>query len=306
MTTFTKDINLSGSAKLEECRALGSNVTEVVFAPGAPLKTIHLPASVISLELTQATELTRILTSVPVVGDWDENNWTFTYRDPSTYSGLYIENVTDVVHPGEGHALSRLNINGSGLQYSLYTLLDNLVTIKENALNNKTLAINLKQIDWTPYQQVPYGEPQGAGPYYRLNDHSMYDPYEDNDSTLWDELTLNGRIYTRDNTRDTSIITSLDLLDKFIADYTNTTNGLNQFRNTSGSTNKTYPTLAGEMFIENTDSTAINEFELTDIYGTIWPDLIIRAAYVNKAYIAKYVQVLDSGKEEDVDLIRYQ
>lgn len=306
MTTFNKDINLSGSAKLEECRALGSNVTEVVFAPGAPLKTIHLPSTVISLELTQATELTKILTNKPVVGDWDENNWTFTYRNADTYAGLYLENITDVVHAGEGHALSRLNINGSGLQYNLYTIVNNLVTIKTGALNNKTLAINLKQIDWTPYEQVPYGEAQGAGPYYRLNDHSMYDEYNENNEDLWDELTLNGRIYTKDITRDTSIITSLELLDTFIADYENTTNGLNQFINTSGSTNKTYPTLAGEMFVENTIDTAIDEFQLTDKYGQIWPDLTIRAAYVNEAYIARYVQVLDNGKEDQVDIIRYQ
>jgi len=306
MTTFTKDINLSGSGKLEECRALGSNVTEVVFAPGAPLKIIHLPATVISLELTQATELTKILTSKPVVGDWDEQNWEYTYRDPATYTGLYIENVTDNVRAGEGHALSRLNIDGSGLQYNLYTLLNNLVTIKSGALNNKRLQINLKQIDWTPYQQVPYGEAQGVGPYYRLNDHSMFEAYNGNDADEWDELTLNGRIYTKDTTRDTSIITSLDLLDTFIADYENTTNGLNQFINTAGSVNKTYPTLAGEMFVENTSETAIDEFELTDKYGTIWPDLTIRAAYVNEAYIAKFVQILDSGKEDEIDIIRYQ
>lgn len=306
MSTFTKDINLSGSAKLEECRALGSKVSEVVFAPGAPLKIVHLPETVTSLELTQATELTKILTSKPVVGDWDAENWEFTYRDPATYTGLYIENVTDNVAAGQGHALNRLNVDGSGLQYNLYTLLNNLVTIKEGALNNNELKINLKQIDWTPYQQVPYGEAQGSGPYYRLNDHSMYDLYEENDATLWNELTLNGRIYTKDLTRDTSIITSLDLLDKFIADYQNTTTGINHFINTSGSVNKTYPTLAGQMFVENTAATAIDEFELTDKYGTIWPDLTIRAAYVNEAYLARFVQILDSGKEDEVDVIRYQ
>jgi len=306
MTTFTKDINLSGSAKLEECRALGSKVSEVVFAPGAPLKIIHLPNTVISLELTQATELTKILTSKPVVGTWNEDTWEFTYNDPSTYTGLYLEDITDNVIAGNGHKLNRLNIDGSGLNYNLYTILDNLVTIKTGALADNKLQISLKQIDWTPYKQVPYGEAQGTGPYYRLNDHSMYDEYTSTDADLWNELTLNGRIYTKDETRPISTITSLALLDKFIDDYRNTTNGINQFTNTAGSVNKTYPTLAGEMFVNNTADTAIDEFQLTDTYGTIWPDLIIRAAYVNEAYLAKYVQVLDSGKEDEVDVIRYE
>lgn len=305
--SYNKELNLSGSPKLEEFRGLGSRVSEVVFAAGAPLRIVHLPNTVSALELTQALELKNILTSAPVVGTWDAANWQYTYNDPETYTGLYIEDVTDNVASGVGHVLSRLIVNGSGLEYNLYTILNNLVKIKTGALSNNTLKINLKQIDWTPYQEVSYGETQGEGPYYELTDHSTYIPYTGSDSATWESLTLNGRLFTKDTDRDTSIITSLDLLDTFIADYDNTRDGyLNQFTNTSASTNKTYPTLAGNMYIDNTAETAIDEFELTDTYGTIWPDLVIRAAYVNEAYIAKFIQVLDSGKEDEIDLIRYQ
>ena len=307
LQTYNKELNLSGSAKLEEFRGLGSSVTEVVFATGAPLKIVHLPKTVISLELTQALDLTKILTAKPIVGDWDEANWTFTYRNPSTYAGLYIEDVTDNVQAHAGHALSRLIVDGSGLQYDLYKILDNLVTIKSGAASNQNLAINLKQIDWTPYQQVVYGEAQGAGPYYRLTDHSTYEPYNGTNSADWDNLTLNGRLYTKDTTRAESTITSLDLLDVFINDYANTREGyINQFTNTSSDTTKTYPTLAGNMFIKNTPETAIDEYQLTETYGAIWPDLVIRAEYINEAYLARYVQVLDSGKEQEIDVIRYR
>jgi len=66
------------------------------------------------------------------------------------------------------------------------------------------------------------------------------------------------------------------------------------------------PIISGEVFINNTTGDLINEAELTSIYklDKHYPNLRITAARVNEANITKYINVLDSGKEEVVDIIR--
>jgi len=44
---------------------------------------------------------------------------------------------------------------------------------------------------------------------------------------------------------------------------------------------------------------------LSTIYKTAWPNLKITVANVNPAYIAKFVQRLDSGKDQEKDVKRY-
>ena len=92
---------------------------------------------------------------------------------------------------------------------------------------------------------------------------------------------------------------------KQISQETHTT-VINQFTNNivSMSAEPTYPTLSGEMFISNASGTAVDEAELTSVYAEIWPNLKIRAAKVNKAYISKFVQRLDSGKDTELDIHR--
>jgi len=43
LESFSKELNLTGSSKLQEFRALGSIIERINFAPGAPLHTVHLP-----------------------------------------------------------------------------------------------------------------------------------------------------------------------------------------------------------------------------------------------------------------------
>ena len=89
VTQLQEALDLSGSEKLRECRALGTQIQYVSFAEGAPLDCIHLPRSVTRIDLIEATDLTRILTTKPVV--WEQNR--------ETYTGLYIEDFTD--NPGD-------------------------------------------------------------------------------------------------------------------------------------------------------------------------------------------------------------
>lgn len=68
ISSLATGINLSGSAKLEEFRGLDTPLTEVVFAAGAPLHTIHLPNTITSFAITEASDLTDLITSRPSVG----------------------------------------------------------------------------------------------------------------------------------------------------------------------------------------------------------------------------------------------
>lgn len=313
ISSLTGGLNFSGSSKLNEFRALGTGLTEIVFAAGAPLRIVHLPKTIGNFEIQRASDLTKLLTSKPVVGTYE--NGVFTYNDPSTYEGLYIEGVTDLdlnAIPRDnggnpiGHAITRLNIIGGNLKYNSYILLRNLIALKDGAAAANQLGVNLEDVEWTPYTAVEYGEPQGAGPYYKLTEHGTYELYTGVLQDEWQSLTLNQKVFTKDESLNTSIITSLDLLDTFRREYDNTPAGnINNFTNLAGLVQKTYPYISGEMYIDNTPETAVNESDLTDIYGVIWPDLIIRAHYINEAYLAKYVQVLDNGKENEIDIIRY-
>ena len=125
---------------------------------------------------------------------------------------------------------------------------------------------------------------------------------------MWYEDTLNGKVYTYDSSMDESTIEDMGLFELFYEDKENTpVNEINQFTNNIESmlNQQTYPTISGEVYISNANGTAIKESDLTDKYGVAFPNLKIRVANVDPAYIAKFVQVLQSGKEEEIDIIRY-
>jgi len=206
MTTFDKTLDMRGSGKLKEFRALRTKLPNVYFAKGAPLHTVHLPSTITTLELIENTELTNIITDKNVVNNicYLDSNGVAQYANPSTYRGLYIEGVTDYTssNANAGHALSSLVIEGGGLKYGSYALLSNLVSLKKSATENKSLRISLKDVVWTPYTQIeqgtPYTEPITGHSYWKLNDHSMYDAYT-YDANTWDSDVLNGLIYDYDS-----------------------------------------------------------------------------------------------------------
>ena len=82
---------------------------------------------------------------------------------------------------------------------------------------------------------------------------------------------------------------------------------LNQYRNISKDTVKSYPTITGEIYIDNSseDEPVIVEDELTTKYGVAWPNLKITAARVQESFLGKYIVLEDSGKESEYDVIRY-
>jgi len=282
VTSLAEYIDVSGSDKLREFRALGTQITYALFAEGAPLDTIHLPASVTRIDLTEARNLTRILTSKPVV--FEQN------RD--TYTGLYIEGVTDLTSAVSSTALGRINIVGGALGYDSYKLLTNAIEIKERENSEGTrLRINLENVEWSPYIAVEPNSPYNSNEtYYRLTDHNTFVPYEFLNGTEWQNLTLNEKIFTYNNNSDQDIIDSTELLEKFITDYeqgTVSTSKRNHYTNLNSTLG--YPVLTGSIYISNANGTPIEESDITERYNKIWDKLKIYAANVNEAYIAKFV-----------------
>ena len=307
MQTFDKTIDIQGSEKMQEFRALNTIIPSVYFADGAPLHTVHLPGTITTLKLVENKDLTRILVSKPVVATLE--NGEAVYADPASYRGLYLENVTDYSNDkaNSGHPMTSLVIEGGGLGYGSYTILNNLVKLKDSAANNNTLNISIKDASWTPYELVESGEPLDSSiTYYKLTDHSSFEEYIYTTQETWASDTLNNLIYTYNNAKDESVITDLSLLDKFIEKYliAKSAGEESQFSNTSGLNIATVPTITGEIYVSNTSNTKVIEDNLTSIYKVYFPNLTIRAKYIQESNITKYVQRLDSGKDEVIETLR--
>jgi hypothetical protein len=220
MQTFDKTIDVQGSEKMQEFRALNTIVPSVYFADGAPLHTVHLPATITTLKLVENKDLTRILVTKPIVATME--NGEANYSDPTTYRGLYLEGITDYIdaNANTGHAMNTIVIEGGGLGYNSYTILDNLVKLKDEATSNNLLNISIKDVSWTPYELVESGETYNmAITYYKLTDHSSFEQYTYTTSEAWATDTLNNLIYTYNANKDENVITNLALLDKFITKY---------------------------------------------------------------------------------------
>ena len=310
LSDFGRAVDLSSSAKLQEFKALDSTLTTVQFAPGAPLHTILLPKSTTLLTLIGHQELTNILTSTPQPIIKNVETGEYEQQPASSYRGLYIEDVTDYISAkaGQGHNLGTIQIDGGKLEYGSYKILDNLVKLKTNAESNKDLSIFYYNVHWSPYNLVEKGTSHNEQEtYYELNDHGKYQIYAYTTEDAWTNALVNETIYTLDSEAEQNTITNLNLLDSFITDYTNAINNsrINQFHG-NVATYATMPIITGDLYVNNSDSAeaSINETDLTTKWKRYYPNLNISAAKVNESYVTKYVNLLASGKEELVDIIR--
>ena len=66
LSSLTNNIDLSGSSKLKEFRALGTRIQAATFASGVQLNTLHLPNTITALNLIEPTSLTEIIDSAPI------------------------------------------------------------------------------------------------------------------------------------------------------------------------------------------------------------------------------------------------
>ena len=309
MTKFDKTIDMQGSGKLQEFRALNTKLPSVYFASGAPLHTVHLPSTINSLELIENTDLTNIIRSRPIVCTLE--NGTAVYADPDDYKGLYLEGITDYTssNANAGCVLSDLVIEGGSLGTDSYSLLMNLINLKRNATANNSLRLSLKDVVWTPYTLVEYGSEYNsvnAALYYELTDHSTYKPYTYVDSETWLADTLNGIVYIfNSQAYGGHPILSLGFLNTLI--------GLHDNGTFTGLAANSMPTITGELFVKNPSNNKVYEDAPANqsdnnanlnYYKRYFPNLTIRAAYVLESNITKFVRKLDSGKIETIDLLK--
>ena len=320
------------SEKLQEFRALGSIIERTNFAPGAPLHTVHLPATMTTISLVQHQELTDILTTQPKVCKWVNkatqeevefnliNDWStveLVTADPADYRGLYLEGVTDYtsLSEGLGHNITTLKIDSGGLGYNSYIILKNLYDLKNNLKPNATksdkLSIGLTDVMWTPYEVVEKGTPYDSNEtFYLLNDHSTYEPYVYESDLMWNDQLNRGIIYTYNTNyvnNEENTITNLDLLDAFIDQYeaAKTAGTESQFSNLVNTTEATIPTITGYLYVNNDNEHKINETDLTDVYAKYFPYLSISAKYIKESNVTKYVRIYEeTGVVEVHEIIR--
>ena len=327
LTALNQTQDVSGSEKLREFRSLNTAIPYVTFAEGAPLDTIHLSKTTSQLKLAYAKNLTKILTSKPkaawVVDEndqevetnnntsWvlDENN-SLVYADPEDLKGLYIEGITDYDSESEtlvNDKFTMLDLRDVALGYDSYRLLQNVVTITERKMATDSgafMAINLEDVEWSPYKLIESDTTYtNAIQFYQLTDHNTFETYHHTSDVIWEDLKLNDKLFILDESvpaADMNLITDLSLLTIFNEDY-NTASGLanNNFRDTTGSEGKTRPNITGVMYINN--STAIQEVDLYNNYQKVYPNLTIYARLVTPAFLIKYINKLDNGREELVE-----
>lgn len=295
--TLTSPQDLTSCEKLKTFRALGTNIGGVTLADGVPIETLYLPDSITYFNLKEPVSLNNILKTVPVKDDKGEFP-----------KGLYIKNVTDNTNilSTSTTNINSINIQGGNMGYLSYDLLETLINIKEKMQNNaelsakfnKELRINMEKVQWSPYRLVGDGEEPIEGASYALKtEHYTFEPYTVDNN--WNNHTLNSRVYEYDATAKKDTITSLDMLDKFIASYNSDEN---YFRSTVEypDRRKTIPYISGDIYINNSSTNPISEAELKNIYkDQYFPDLNIFVAHAQESYVAKFVEVLDSGKEKE-------
>ena len=302
--------DLTSCEKLKTLRALGTSLAGVTLADGVPIETLYLPNTITYLSLTEPTHLTGLLSVKPVKPADAPDDYEFP-------KGLYIDGITNKI----GATLSDdavtkmylLNLQGGAkMKYDSYKIAKTVVDIKKKMQANaqldttayqKTLFINLKNMNWSPYRLVEQGESVIPGATYaKKTDHYTFESYTP--GSTWDKDTLNGKIYQVDTALlagDANQITSFELLDTFIQSYLDKEN--NYFRYSTG-VKGTLPHLSGNIFIKNTGN-PIKESEIKNYYNSYYPDLNIFVTDVTKSYTAKFIEILDNGQEYEWGVLKF-
>lgn len=304
LTTYNAEVDLTGSEKLKTFRALNTAIVGVNLADGVQIETLHLPNTITSIKLTEPVALTGILTE-PGTG-------------PEFNKGLYIEGITNATDYSKDIKVMTYDIVGGNLGYDSYKLLKTLVNFKlamqsRNAPNS-SLAINLKNVNWSPYTVVEYGEAYDdtkSNLYFYDNERFQLKPYTYN-AESWEFATKNGKIYLYDSSyamANVDVLTDTSIFDELIESYEEAmaeftfsggTSGMdiNYFPNTIP--NQTKPSIAeitGLIYIDN--AAAIDEAEVANKYLKYFPKIQFFFTNVEQSYTAVYVTSIN-GVEETI------
>ncbi len=270
--------DLSASEKLQNFRDTGSNITQVTFADGVALDTLHLSSTTTALKLTEARLLTDLIEKYEIPTEKDPKNPT---GDLVAQKGLYIEGLTDK-DVGEGSTnLTTLNITGGNLGYNSYKLLQKFYAATASAGAQRR--INMSGVQWSPYVLIDDPETtfSASASYFRDDGHFglvafTAENYKDHPGD-WKQYINNGQMYEYDKTIKTVDITDTKLLEHLIDN--------NNFIGISSGTK--VPTITGYIYINNTE--AVEESAIQDLLVKNYPNLTFFFKTVTKGYAARFV-----------------
>ena len=159
--------DLSYSEKLKSFRALRTDITSMTFAKGVALNTLYLPDCTTNIKLTEARQLTNLLTEYPVTKG--ENVGEYICE-----KGLYIEQLFDKDSPST--QINNITLIGDKLGYDSYKLVSQVANLAKGEVQ-----ITVEGLDWCPYKLVDEGsiyDTENASLYYKDDKHYGFTSYE--------------------------------------------------------------------------------------------------------------------------------
>ena len=279
-------IDLTDSVKLEEFRALGTDLMEVDFANGASLKKVYLPNTLTKISLNNIPTLNKIVYNKSEIYE------TVGEQLKQNKEVLYIDNLIDA--NGETK-IGSINIIGNSLKQYSYDLLNKLVTSYKNMANSgKTskLEINMENVQWSPYTKLGDGalyDVEKSSQYKYATDNAKFIDYEYSEDT-WERDLLSDRIYFYEEL-PINCASNLNILDDFINDKQS------HFINITNTSNKSYPVITGSMFIDNDSEHPIDEADLFNTYADYFPSLDIKANHILDSYRARFVSIINNAEK---------
>ena len=267
--------DLSYSEKLKSFRALRTDITSMTFAKGVALDTLYLPDCTTNIKLTEARQLTNLLTEYPVTKG--ENVGEYICE-----KGLYIEQLFDKDNPST--QINNITLIGDKLGYDSYKLVSQVANLAKGEVQ-----ITIEGVDWCPYKLIDegsiYNELQSEL-YFKDDKHYGFTPYEYVNEETWKLNILNNEVYKLNSEMLNDQAEQLkvdDLLVKFAND--------SKFK--SATENQDIPTLKGIIFIKNNEY--VDEAYIRNDLQIKYPNLQFFFNKVNKAYSAEFQFAEEDG-----------
>lgn len=259
--------------------------------------------------------LTNKLDNVITAGDGSYTAITF-YQMDETKMGYDTYRMLEYLYRLK-LAVQKTQVDITALEKAGTTLTPEQEELK--AWANKTagiLRIQVTDAEWTPYEKVDAesapSQPNSQLTYYELKNNMTYGIYDpEAEGADWKKDLRNKQIFTK--VRGDSPATDLAMFDTFIEKFDDKTcwvgNDANPyyfrpiFNDAANENNKLLPIITGNLHVNNTEDTALNEIDLQNKYGATgyFDSLTITANYVNPCYRAKFIEY----DENDNTIIHY-
>lgn len=261
--------DLSKSEKLRSFRALRTDLTGITFAEGVALHTLYLPHSIKALNLVEAKNLKKLLTTTYPVTKGEKTG------EYICAEGLYIESLFG---DSPTTQIDTLSLNNVALGYDSYRLAKQIIDL------NTAAKITLRGINWCPYQLLDEGSEYleaDAAHYFIPDGHYGFAHYSYVDENAWKLGIKNKEIYKYD----------ADYLAEYKAEnlITNLTDFFEKLRESTYQVTD----LQGIVYINN--AVEVDEGYVRNNLLEDYPNMEFYFAKVNKAYSGIFKQVEDDG-----------